>query len=300
MKIVVYKKACQGWLKLPFRLARALKQTHAAFKQHNPHVVLGMGGYVAFPGGVMAKLLGKPLIVHEQNSVAGLTNKLLSKLAKHVLVAFPQAFRGGAQLVGNPIRAALNEVELPESRYTKRHGPLKLLVVGGSLGAAALNDVIPKALAALDVSARPEVIHQAGEKHIEKLDAHYAALGVSAETKAFIEDMAAAYAWADLVICRSGALTVAELASVGVASILVPFPHAVDDHQTTNAQYLVEGRAADLVQQKDLSVSKILMLLNILKREKCLEMAKHAKQLAKPQATQAVAEICMESALVNA
>ncbi len=213
-----------GWLKLPFRLARALRQTHVAFKQYQPSVVLGMGGYVAFPGGVMAKLMGKPLVVHEQNSVAGLTNKLLSLIAKHVLVAFPQAFPTQGQLVGNPIRAALSQVDAPDRRYAKRKGRLKLFVVGGSLGAAALNEVVPEAIATLDESERPEVIHQAGEKHIEALQSRYAQLAVSAEAKAFIQDMAGAYAWADLVICRSGALTVAELASVGVASVLVPFP----------------------------------------------------------------------------
>ncbi len=289
-----------GWLKLPFRLARALKQTHIAFRQYQPNVVLGMGGYVAFPGGVMAKLMGKPLVVHEQNSVAGLTNKLLSRIAKHVLVAFPQAFPQQGQLVGNPIRETLTQVDEPNVRYAKQKGRLKLFVVGGSLGAAALNTVVPDAIATLDESERPEVIHQSGEKHIEALQSRYEQLGVTADAKAFIQDMAGAYAWADLVICRSGALTVAELASVGVASVLVPFPYAVDDHQTTNAQYLVDGGAAVLVQQTDLDVKKVLALLQSLTRDKCLEMAKNAKKLAKPEATKAVATICMESALAGA
>lgn len=289
-----------GWLKLPFRLARALKQTHVAFRQYQPNVVLGMGGYVAFPGGVMAKLMGKPLVVHEQNSVAGLTNKLLSRIAKHVLVAFPQAFPQQGQLVGNPIRETLTQVDEPNVRYAKQKGRLKLFVVGGSLGAAALNTVVPDAIATLDESERPEVIHQSGEKHIEALQSRYEQLGVTADAKAFIQDMAGAYAWADLVICRSGALTVAELASVGVASVLVPFPYAVDDHQTTNAQYLVDGGAAELVQQTDLDVKKVLALLQSLTRDKCLEMAKNAKKLAKPEATKAVATICMESALAGA
>jgi len=289
-----------GWLKLPFRLARALKQTHIAFRQYQPNVVLGMGGYVAFPGGVMAKLMGKPLVVHEQNSVAGLTNKLLSRIAKHVLVAFPQAFPQQGKLVGNPIRETLTQVDEPNVRYAKQKGRLKLFVVGGSLGAAALNTVVPDAIATLDESERPEVIHQSGEKHIEALQSRYEQLGVTADAKAFIQDMAGAYAWADLVICRSGALTVAELASVGVASVLVPFPYAVDDHQTTNAQYLVDGGAAVLVQQTDLDVKKVLALLQSLTRDKCLEMAKNAKKLAKPEATKAVATICMESALAGA
>lgn len=289
-----------GWLKLPFRLVRALKQTHIAFKHYQPNVVLGMGGYVAFPGGVMAKLLGKPLIVHEQNSIAGLTNQLLSKLAKHVLVAFPQAFGDEGKLVGNPIRKDLTVLDAPEARYQKRKGKLKLLVVGGSLGAAALNDVLPYAFAAMDEKDRPEVVHQSGEKHIEQLKAHYEHLNVKADAKAFIQDMASVYQWADLVICRAGALTIAELAAVGVASILVPFPYAVDDHQTTNAQYLVDGGAAEVVQQKDLDVEAAKALLVSFTREKCLAMAKKAKALAKPEATQVVAEICMESALVNA
>jgi UDP-N-acetylglucosamine--N-acetylmuramyl-(pentapeptide) pyrophosphoryl-undecaprenol N-acetylglucosamine transferase len=293
-------KGLLGWLKLPLKLSKALIQTYRAIKQHKPDVVLGMGGYAAFPGGLAAKLLGKPLIVHEQNSVAGLTNKILSLIAKRTLVAFPQAFGDKGTLVGNPVRNSLSEVALPETRYQIRDPRFKLLVVGGSLGAAALNDIIPRAIAELPLEQRPEIIHQAGEKHIEKLNAHYLKMQVNADTKAFIENMDEAYAWADLVICRAGALTVAELAVVGVASVLVPFPFAVDDHQTTNAQYLVENGAAVLVQQCDLSVEKTLELLKKLTRKECLEMAKNAKNLAKPGATKQVANICMEYALVGA
>lgn len=289
-----------GWLKLPYRLVRAIKQTAAAFKRHQPNVVLGMGGYVAFPGGVVAKLMGKPLIVHEQNSVAGLTNQLLSKLASRVLVAFPQAFPQRGQLVGNPIRAALTTLDAPEKRYNERTGRLRLFVVGGSLGAAALNEILPNAIAKMQKNERPEIIHQAGERHIEKLKSHYATLAVEANTEAFIKDMASAYAWADLVVCRAGALTVSELACAGVASVLVPFPHAVDDHQTTNAQYLVDAGAAQLIQQTELDVNKVLVMLQEMTRDKCLDMAKNAKKLARPEATQSVATICMESALTGA
>lgn len=292
-------KGLMGWVMLPVKLFTALKQARSAIQQYQPNVVLGMGGFAAFPGGVMAKWMGKPLVIHEQNSVAGLTNKVLSLLASRILVAFPNVLEERAMLVGNPVRQTLADVEQPAIRYAKHQGKLKLLIVGGSLGAAALNDVLPKALAQMPESARPEVIHQAGEKHIDALNAHYQSLGVVAETKAFIQDMASAYQWADLVICRAGALTVAELACVGVASVLVPFPFAVDDHQTTNAQYLVENGAALLVQQKDLDVAKTLVLLQDLTRETCQKMAINARKLAKPEATTTVAKICMECAFAH-
>jgi UDP-N-acetylglucosamine--N-acetylmuramyl-(pentapeptide) pyrophosphoryl-undecaprenol N-acetylglucosamine transferase len=292
-------KGLMGWLMLPVRLFNALRQAREAIKQHQPNVVLGMGGFAAFPGGVMAKLMGKPLVIHEQNSVVGLTNKVLSFIANRVLVAFPKVLEERAMLVGNPVRQVLADVEVPEARYPRRRGKLKLLVVGGSLGAAALNDILPKAIAQLPDEDRPEVIHQAGEKHIEALDKLYKTLGVEAEAKAFIHDMAEVYQWADLVICRAGALTVAELACVGVASVLVPFPYAVDDHQTTNAQYLVENDAAILVQQNALDVAKTVELLKNLTRETCQKMAVNARKLAKPEATTTVAKICMECAVTH-
>jgi UDP-N-acetylglucosamine--N-acetylmuramyl-(pentapeptide) pyrophosphoryl-undecaprenol N-acetylglucosamine transferase len=234
-------KGLLGWVLLPFKLAKALQQSFTAIRKHKPTVVLGMGGFAAFPGGLMAKILRKPLVIHEQNSIAGLTNKTLSLLASRVLVAFPSAFKDKATLVGNPVRADITQLPAPEQRYSKHTGKLKLLVVGGSLGAQALNDVLPKALATLPIETRPEVIHQAGEKHIDALQANYHAASVAADTRPFINNMAEMYAWADLVICRSGALTVSELACVGVASVLVPFPHAVDDHQTYNAKYLSDA-----------------------------------------------------------
>ena len=289
-------KGLLGWLLLPYKLAIAFKQSFAAIRQHQPNVVLGMGGFAAFPGGIMAKLLGKPLVIHEQNSVAGLTNKTLSVIADKTLAAFPSAFDDKAILVGNPVRQDITQQLSPEQRYSQRTGKLNLLVVGGSLGAAALNDVLPKALANLP-TGQFEVVHQAGEKHIAALQANYQNANVQADAKAFINNMAEMYAWADIVICRAGALTVAELACVGVASILVPFPHAVDDHQTYNAQYLSDAGAAKLIQQTEFSVQKATEMLRSLTREICLDMAIKAKQLAKPEATATVAKICMELAL---
>ena len=288
-------KGLMGWLLLPIKLATAFKQSVTAIRQHQPNVVLGMGGFAAFPGGLMAKLLGKPLVIHEQNSIAGLTNKTLSLFANRVLAAFPSAFGARALLVGNPVRHDITQLASPQQRYSARTGKLKVLVVGGSLGAQALNEVLPKALAALPENIF-EVVHQAGEKHIAALQANYHAASVAAETKAFIHNMADMYAWADVVICRAGALTVAELACVGVASVLVPFPHAVDDHQTYNAKYLSDAGAAKLIQQSEFSVAKATEILRGLTREICLDMAIKAKQLAKPEATQSVAKICMEVA----
>ncbi len=288
-------KGFLGWILLPIKLVAALKQSFAAIQLHQPNVVLGMGGFAAFPGGLMAKILGKPLVIHEQNSIAGLTNKSLSLIANRILAAFPSAFGDGAELIGNPVRADITQLLPPEQRYSQRTGKLNLLVVGGSLGAQALNDVLPKALANLPIGTF-NIVHQAGEKHIAALQANYQAASVAADTKAFINNMAEQYAWADVVICRAGALTVAELACVGVASILVPFPHAVDDHQTYNAKYLSDAGAAQLIQQTEFNVEKATEMLRNLTREICLNMAIKAKQLAKPEATQTVAKICMEAA----
>jgi UDP-N-acetylglucosamine--N-acetylmuramyl-(pentapeptide) pyrophosphoryl-undecaprenol N-acetylglucosamine transferase len=246
---------------------------------------------------LMAWLLRKPLVIHEQNSIAGLTNKTLAYIAKQVLAAFPSAFGNKATLVGNPVRADITQVETPAERFNDRTGALRLLVVGGSLGAQALNDVLPKALAQITPELRPMVIHQAGEKHIATLQQNYQTVGVTADAKAFIDDMAAMYRWADVVICRSGALTVAELSAVGVASVLVPFPHAVDDHQTWNAHYLSDAGAAVLIPQTEFTVDKAVALLKGLNREQCLAMAVKARALGKPEATATVAAICMEQAL---
>ncbi len=290
-------KGLLGWVLLPVKLAKAFNQSIKALQQHQPNVVLGMGGFAAFPGGLMAKLLGKPLVVHEQNSVAGLTNKVLAKFAARVLAAFPAAFGDKAVLVGNPVRTDIANLAVPEQRFAGREGALRLLVVGGSLGAQALNDVIPQALALLPAEKRPQVVHQAGVKHIDELKSNYEKAGDAADARAFIDDMAAMYTWADFVICRAGALTVAEVSAAGIGSMMVPFPFAVDDHQTTNAAYLAEAGAAMLVQQKELSAEKLAEILRELRREKCLDMARKARALGKPEATANVAAICKEVAL---
>lgn len=290
-------KGLLGWLLLPVRLTKAFTQSLKALKQHQPNVVLGMGGFAAFPGGLMARFLSKPLVIHEQNSVAGLTNKLLAKVATRVLAAFPAAFGNKAMLVGNPVRQDIVDIPPPESRFEGRKGALRLLIIGGSLGAQALNEVIPLAIAQLPEGQRPEVIHQAGTKHIEALNENYAVAGVKADTKAFIDDMASMYVWADFIICRAGALTVAEVSTVGLGALMVPFPHAVDDHQTTNAAYLQGGGAAWVIQQSELTVAKIVKILAELNRDNCLAMAKKARVLGKPEATASVAKICMEVAL---
>jgi UDP-N-acetylglucosamine--N-acetylmuramyl-(pentapeptide) pyrophosphoryl-undecaprenol N-acetylglucosamine transferase len=290
-------KGLLGWLLLPVKLAKAFTQSARALRRYQPNVVLGMGGFAAFPGGLMAKLLGKPLVIHEQNSVAGLTNKTLAHFARKVLAAFPAAFGSKATLVGNPVRELITQIEPPEARLQARTGALHVLVVGGSLGAQALNEVLPKALAGIEMSSRPQVVHQAGEKHISALLANYQMAGVQADTRAFIDDMAAMYTWADVVICRAGALTIAELSAAGVASVLVPFPHAVDDHQTSNAHYLSDAGAALLIAQPEFTVENVAKLLQDLTREQCLSMAIKARALGKPEATATVANICMELAL---
>jgi len=282
-------------LLLPFNLLRGFWQAWKAFGRIRPNVVLGLGGFISFPGGMMAVLRGIPLVLHEQNSIAGLANKVLAGVADRVLTGFPDVFKKG-QWIGNPVRPEIAVLPAPTFNYTQRgEERLHVLVLGGSLGAQALNDTVPKALALLPEDERPEVVHQAGEKHLDALRAAYAAAGVKGHTVAFIEDMAGAYAWADLVICRAGALTVAELACAGVASILVPFPHAVDDHQTTNARFLASAGAAILLPQNELTPER-LALIRDLKRPQLLEMAEKARALAMPDATQTVANVCMEFA----
>lgn len=290
-------KGVLGWVLLPVKLSIALVQSYKAIAKFQPNLVLGMGGFAAFPGGLMAWISRKPLVIHEQNSVAGLTNKTLAHFAKRVLTAFPAAFGSKALLVGNPVRADITEILSPVARLEDHTGQLRLLVVGGSLGAQALNDVLPKALAEIAPESRPLVVHQAGEKHITALQANYQVAGVSADTKAFIQDMAAMYSWADIVICRAGALTIAEVSAAGVASVLVPFPFAVDDHQTSNAHYLSEAGAAILISQTEFTVAKVVTLLQNLTRKQCLAMAIKARALGKPEATATVANICLGLAI---
>lgn len=280
---------------LPLNLLRAFWQSIGALRRVRPSVVLGMGGYITFPAGMMASLLGRPLVLHEQNSIAGLANKVLAKVADRVLCAFPDTLPGG-EWTGNPVREELAHLGAPEARYDQRTGPLRILVVGGSLGAAALNEVVPKAIALLPDAERPVVTHQAGAKQIDTLRANYAAAQVPAQTLPFIDDMARAYGEADLVICRAGAMTVSEVAAAGVAALFVPFPHAVDDHQTTNAEFLSKQGAALLVQQKDLTAEGLAQTIASLTRPQLKNMARLARGLAKPEATRRVAEICSELA----
>ncbi|HSF48466.1 MAG TPA: undecaprenyldiphospho-muramoylpentapeptide beta-N-acetylglucosaminyltransferase [Burkholderiales bacterium] len=278
---------------LPLKLLIAFSQSAREIRRYRPDVVLGMGGYVAFPGGMMASLLNRPLVIHEQNSVAGLANRVLAQVADVILTAFPGVLAKSA-LSGNPVRADIAALPAPEQRYRGRTGPLRLLVVGGSLGAQRLNETVPEALALLPPDMRPRVTHQAGAKHGEALKQNYANARVEGELVTFIDDMAARYAQCDLVICRAGALTVAELAAAGIPSILVPFPHAVDDHQTVNARYLSQSGAAILLPQSELTPEKLADTLSGLDREKLLRMALAARALGKPEATAKVAEACIK------
>jgi UDP-N-acetylglucosamine--N-acetylmuramyl-(pentapeptide) pyrophosphoryl-undecaprenol N-acetylglucosamine transferase len=281
-------------LLLPLNLLRGFWQALKAIRQIRPDVVLGMGGYITFPGGMMAALTGVPLVLHEQNSVAGLANKVLAGVADRILTGFPEVFAKGAW-VGNPVRPEIARIAPPAERLAERSGALHVLVIGGSLGAQALNEMVPQGMALLGEADQPQIVHQAGEKHLEALKANYAAVGVQAHCVSFIEDMAGAYEWADLVICRAGALTVAELAAAGVASILVPFPHAVDDHQTGNAKFLVHAGGAFLLPQTELTPEAIALIRNY-SRGQLLEMSEKARSLAKPAATEEVATICAEIA----
>lgn len=282
-------------LMLPFNLLRALGQSAVAIFRHRPDVVLGMGGYITFPGGLMAAFLRRPLVIHEQNSIAGLSNKALARIAQRVLSGFPDVLPKAAWC-GNPVRSSIAALPEPQQRYAARSGRLNVLVVGGSLGAKALNEALPQALALLPEVVRPNVIHQTGKQHLEAVQQLYQRAGVHADIRPFLEDMAACYADADVVICRAGALTVAELAAAGVASILVPFPFAVDDHQTHNARFLSERGAAVLLPQTGLSAEKLAQLLRELSREKLSAMAQLARALAKPDAAEHVARVCAELA----
>ncbi len=281
----------------PLMLLRALGASLAVMRAVRPRSVLSMGGYVAGPGGVAAWLLQRPLLVHEQNRVAGFTNRRLAHLARRVLTGFVDALPRG-EWVGNPVRAAIAALPAPALRLTGRHGAPRLLVLGGSLGARALNLALPQALALLPADARPDVRHQCGSRGVEEARAAYAQAGVAAEVVPFIDDMAASYGWADLAVCRAGALTVAELTAAGLGAVLVPFPHAVDDHQTRNAEVLLAVGAAELVQERDLQPQALAQRLQTLlgDRDRQLAMAAAARTLAKPDAAQVIAHACMEVA----
>ena len=290
----------KGWLTLlaaPFRLSLALWQALGVMRRHRPLAVVGLGGFVTGPGGVAAWLMRRPLIIHEQNAVAGFTNRCLAHIADEVLEAFPDSFSRSvrARTIGNPVREDIASAATPQMRFAGRHGEINVLVFGGSQGAVRLNTVVPLALAQLGAGRHLNVRHQAGARWLEAAVQNYAKSGVRAEVTAFIEDMAEAYAWADLVICRSGALTVCELAAVGVASILVPFPAAVDDHQTVNAAYLVDHDAALLIADRDLTPQRLCETLQRLcvDRVPLLEMAIRARELAQPRAAQDLADACL-------
>ncbi|MDR2195832.1 MAG: undecaprenyldiphospho-muramoylpentapeptide beta-N-acetylglucosaminyltransferase [Gallionellaceae bacterium] len=282
-------------LKLPFALGVAMWQSMTALLGCRPDVVLGMGGYITFPGGMMAKLMRYPLVIHEQNSIAGLSNKTLARWATRVLSGFPDVLPC-AEWCGNPVRADIAALPEPERRYAERSGPLNVMVLGGSLGAQAINKCMPRALALMSADERPDVLHQTGDRHHDSVQAAYQAAGVSAYVMPFLDDMAFFYGQADLMVCRAGALTVSELTAAGVASILVPYPNAVDDHQTANARFLSEAGAAVLLPQTEMTPERLAELLRNISRERALEMAEAAHRRAKPGATERVADVCEEVA----
>jgi UDP-N-acetylglucosamine--N-acetylmuramyl-(pentapeptide) pyrophosphoryl-undecaprenol N-acetylglucosamine transferase len=276
---------------LPMRLLIAFWQSIQVVRRVKPDVVVGLGGYITFPGGMMSVLLGKPLVLHEQNSVAGMANRVLAGVADCIFTAFPNVLKK-AVWVGNPLRQDFLNKPAPAERFAGRSGPLKLWVVGGSLGAQALNEIVPKALALLPEHQRPVVVHQSGAKQIDALRANYEKAGVQAELTPFIEDTAEAFAQADVIICRSGASTVTEIAAIGAAAIYVPFPFAVDDHQTTNAQFLVAQGGGWLMPQADLTPESLAARLESLSREELLVCAEKAWALKKTQATREVVAAC--------
>ena len=283
-------------LAAPFRLARALFEALAVVRRHRPSVVVGLGGFVSGPGGVAAWLLRRPLLIHEQNAVAGFTNRCLARIATRVLAAFPGAFGADAALViGNPVRADIAALPPPPARFATRRGPIRVLVIGGSQGAVKLNGVVPQALAQVSRESPLEVRHQSGERWLEQAEQGYRAAGVGARVTAFIDDMAAAYAWADLVVCRAGALTVSELAAAGVGALFVPFAAAVDDHQTHNARWLVDEGAALMISEAELTAERLARALAPLcrGRGRLLAMAERARLMARPRATEELADACM-------
>ena len=288
-----------GWLKAPWRLWKAIRQARRIIQSLDVSLVVGLGGFASGPGGLAAWLMKVPLIIHEQNALPGMTNKVLARLARRVYAAFPNAFDDARHpvVIGNPVRqeiAAIGEAPREIEALTAR--PLRLLVVGGSLGAQVLNERVPAALALMTADARPEVRHQAGRNKEAATIEAYETAGVEANVSDFIGDMARAYEWADLVVCRSGALTVTELAAAGRASLLVPFPHAVDDHQTINANYLVEAGAAQLIPQAKMSVQALSDTLGeLLEAHRLLEMGRRARSVAQLEATDIMAQGCMET-----
>lgn len=288
-------KGVLALLKLPFSLACACLQAYRALRSVDPDIVLGMGGYVAVPGGLMARLRRIPLVVHEQNAVAGTANRFLARMAQKVLAGFPGALPG-ALMVGNPVRQEVVQLPAARQRYGKRDGRLRLLVIGGSLGAQVLNEVVPAALALLPDGQRPLVVHQAGAQHIESLTRRYADVGVDAQCHAFIDDMAGQLGEADLLICRAGAMTVAEVAAAGIAALFIPLPHAIDDHQTANARYLSDCQGAWLQKQAGFSAQWLAGWLRERSRDELLHCAEHAHEHASLNAAQQIADACEQVA----
>lgn len=294
-------KSVMGWLLAPLRILIAVMQALQVCVRIKPNVVLGMGGFVTGPGGIASWLLRKPLVIHEQNAIPGMTNRWLAKFAKRVLEAFPNSFASGNKVfaTGNPVRTSILNISKPAQRYNERSGPIRILVVGGSLGAQALNECLPMALARIDHNLRPQVWHQTGREKLVTTQHYYAEQQLEAKLVEFIDDMDAAYAWADLLICRAGAMTISEISNVGLAAILVPYPHAVDDHQTANARYLCHAGAAVLIQQVELTAQRLAdELTSLIKggRTQLLTMANKALALARPHATEDVIRHCQEVA----
>jgi UDP-N-acetylglucosamine--N-acetylmuramyl-(pentapeptide) pyrophosphoryl-undecaprenol N-acetylglucosamine transferase len=294
-------KGMSTWLAAPFKMLLAVWQSLQVMRRRRPLVVLGAGGFVSGPGGIAAWLSRRPLVIHEQNAVAGMTNRLLSRFARRVLEAFPASFpaRAHAERVGNPVRREIAGLAAPAQRFAERRGPLRMMVFGGSQGAARLNAVLPAALAMIEAGQRPQVIHQAGERHLQAARELYAKHGVQADVRAFIDDMAEVYAWADLVVCRSGALTVSEIAAAGLGAVFIPFAAAVDDHQTRNAKFLVDADAALLIAESELTPLRLFEELRSLfaaGRSKLAEMATRARSLAIMDADVRLADACVEAA----
>ena len=294
-------KSVLGWILAPLRILIALTQALRVSLQRKPNVVLGMGGFVTGPGGIAAWLLRRPLVIHEQNAIPGMTNRWLAKIAKCVLAAFPQSFAPQAKVhhTGNPVRTSILNINPPAQRYGDREGELRVLIVGGSLGAQALNECVPQALAKLASNQQLQVWHQTGRNKLADTQQRYAKQQVEARLVEFIDDMDAAYAWADLLICRAGAMTISEISNVGIASILVPYPYAVDDHQTANARYLSQAGAAILIQQVELTPQRLAdELARMIEggRNILLDMANKALALARPHATEDVIRHCLEVA----
>ena len=284
-----------SWLALPWRLGAAVMEARTVLRRRRPQVVLGLGGYASGPGGIAARLARLPLVIHEQNAVAGLTNRVLARFASHVFAGFPDSFPSGvgAETVGNPVRSELQGLPEPEQRFAGRRGPIRVLILGGSQGARSLNQQLPLALARLP-AGRITVRHQCGERWVSETQGAWDRFAIEVRVEAFIEDMAEAWQWADVAICRAGALTIAELTTVGVGAVLIPLPSAADDHQTANARWLEQGGAGRVVPQKLISGPDFEQLVDQLTRERdrLLEMAVRARRMARPEADRRMAEVC--------